>query len=118
MKRISLIQLLMLVGAIMLLSNDGVAADIQTLIQKGDERLQEITEANAKEDIAVYEAALKIDPENYEANWKTSKAYCLILDLKTAGLIEEKEEYKPLLKELGEKAEFSPTKLTSGIQKG
>lgn len=84
--------------------------EIKSLIQKGDQALQTVTEARCMEAIRSYGAALEMDPENYEANWKTSKAYCLILDLKTAGLIEEKEEYKPLLKDLGAKAEHHAEK--------
>ena len=112
MKKLIFIQIGILAGT--LLVSVGVAqaqtpesshAEVQALIQKADDGLQTITEAHCREAIHAYEAALKSDPKNYEANWKASRAYCLILDLKTAGLIEEKEEYKPLLKELGEKAE-------------
>lgn len=81
-------------------------AEIQSFIEKGDEELREITETNAREAVASYAEALKLDPQNYEANWKTSRAYNWILDLKTGGLIEEKDEYKPLLKGLGETAEL------------
>jgi len=112
MKRILSVPLWIWMGALVLWAGQAEAqapqrseVEIKSLIQKGDEQLQEITEAHCREALAEYEAALKIDPENYEANWKASRACCLILDLKTAGLIEEKEEYKPLLKEWGEKAE-------------
>ncbi len=111
MKKIILIPSLLISALVLLAGIAGAEelqnseAQIKSLIQKGDEQLTQITEANCKEAIQSYEAALKIDSDNYEANWKTSKAYCLILDLKTAGLIHEKEEYKPHLKELGAKAE-------------
>lgn len=94
------------------------SAEIKSLIQKGDNQLKEITEANSREAIKSYEAALKIDPDNYEANWKMSKAYCQILDLKTAGVIEEKEENKPILKELGTKAEYYADKAYAQNPKG
>ncbi len=124
-KKIVPISLWILIGALVLpvgmsqsQTPENSTAKIKSLIQKGDNQLKEITEANSREAIKSYEAALKIDPENYEANWKTSKAYCLILDLKTAGVIEEKEENKPLLKELGGKAEYYADKAYAQNPKG
>lgn len=115
-----------LLASVLFLASSGAAsqdladsqADIQPLIQQGDGALPEITEANCWKAIAAYEEGLKITPESYEANWKASKAYCLILDLRTAGLIEEKDEYKPFLKELGAKAEHYAEKAYAQNAKG
>jgi tetratricopeptide (TPR) repeat protein len=47
---------------------------------------------------------LKDEPNNYEILYKLSDAYIGIIDIKTAYLMEEKDEYKPILKNLGQKA--------------
>ena len=80
-------------------------AGVERLIRQGDEALEAVTEDNAAKAAAEYETALRLDPQNYEANWKAARAYCLILDFKTRILLTEKDEDKPALRELGEKAE-------------
>jgi tetratricopeptide (TPR) repeat protein len=82
------------------------SSSIQSLIQRGDELLKKPSEANALAAAKEYEKALKQDPQNYDANWKAAQAYCFALDFKTNGLIEEKDEFKPFLKEYGEKGEL------------
>ena len=82
------------------------AQEASPLIAKADQWLEPITEAGALQAIELYQQVLKENPDDYEANWKLARAYCSILDLKTKILVEEKEEYKPLLKELGSKAEY------------
>ncbi len=117
-----LIQLWIGVSAFVLFAGqaEGRASEVEmkSFIQKGDERLMPVTEAGCREAITEYDAALKTAPDHYEANWKIARAYCLILDIKTAGLIEEKEEYKPLLKEFGEKAESYAEKAYTVNPKG
>ena len=57
----------------------------------GDPKTVEKLEKAIKE----YEAALKIDPDNFDALWKAALAYVLIIDIKTDALIVEKDENKP-----------------------
>lgn len=91
---------------------------VQSFIQSGDQILSTVTEENAQKAIAEYEKALAAEPGNYDANWKIARAYCLILDFKTHALIEEKDEYKPFLRELGGKAEAHGAKAYAANPKG
>lgn len=59
------------------------------------------TVENSEKAIKEYELLLKDDPNNYEILYKLADAYICILDIKTAGFLEEKEEYKPMLKSMG-----------------
>ena len=59
---------------------------------------------NLEKAIKEYEAALKIDPNNFDALRKAALAYVLIIDIKTDALIFEKDENKPILKDMGKKA--------------
>ena len=91
---------------------------VRTWIDRGDARLATIHEENIRKAVTEYESALRLDPESYEANWKMARAYCLILDIKTNIMIEEKKEYKPFLKDLGEKAGFYGAKAYAANPKG
>jgi tetratricopeptide (TPR) repeat protein len=66
----------------------------------GDPKTVEKLEKAIKE----YETALKIDHDNFEALWKAALAYVLIIDIKTDALIVEKDENKPIMKDMGKKA--------------
>lgn len=61
---------------------------------------------NLEQAIKEYEFILQKEPDNFEALWKISKAYIDILGIKTSGLVVEKDEYIPLLKDLGKKADM------------
>lgn len=63
--------------------------------------LAEKTVENCEKAIKGYEALLTNDPKNFEILYKLANAYIYIIDIKTAALIEEKDEYKPILKKLG-----------------
>lgn len=78
--------------------------EIESLLRQGDARLTDITEANCRAALQSYESVLQIDSNHYEANWKAARALCLILNLQTSALIEEKAAYRPALIELGGKA--------------
>lgn len=51
-----------------------------------------------------YEAALEMDPNSFEALWKVADAYTYIMQIKSNGIIVEKDEYKPMFGKLGKKA--------------
>lgn len=59
---------------------------------------------NCKKAIEGYKLLLKDDPNNYEILYKLALAYCYIMDIKTHAFIEERDEFKPILKEYGETA--------------
>jgi len=69
-----------------------------------DALMVEKTVENSEKAIKGYELLLKDDPNNFEILYKLADAYVCILDIKTDGFLEEKEEYKPLLKTLGKSA--------------
>lgn len=69
-----------------------------------DALMVEKTVENCEKAIKGYELLLKDDPKNYEILYKLADAHVCILDIKTAGFMEEKDEYKPLLKNLGKTA--------------
>ncbi|MBD3271870.1 MAG: tetratricopeptide repeat protein [Elusimicrobia bacterium] len=54
-----------------------------------------------KKAIEEYQQVLSIDPENIEALCSIAHAYITIIEIKTHALIVEKDEYKPILKDLG-----------------
>jgi len=62
------------------------------------------TVENCKKAIEGYKLLLKDDPNNYEILYKLADAHTYLLDIKTDGFLEEKDEYKPLLKEYGSPA--------------
>jgi tetratricopeptide (TPR) repeat protein len=74
-------------------------------IQAGDELTKDPkTVKNLEKAVKEYETALKIDPNNFDALWKAALAYVSIIDIKTDALIVEKDENKPILKDMGKKA--------------
>lgn len=78
---------------------------VNLYIKTADALVEKMTEESLEKATEEYKKALKIDPESYEALWKIAQAYCYIIDIKTNILIIEKDEYKPILKELGKIAE-------------
>ncbi len=66
-----------------------------------EELMKNKTVENCEKAIEGYKALLKNDPNNYVILYKLALAYTGILDIKTVTLRVEKDEYKPLLKELG-----------------
>lgn len=80
-------------------------AALKTHIQAADALVEKMTVEDLEEAIKEYEKVLELDSENFEALWKIAQAYCYIIDIKTNILIIEKDEYKPILKELGKTAE-------------
>ena len=56
---------------------------------------------NSEAAIKGYEKLLSKDPDNPELLVRIGNAYITIIDIKTAALIEEKDEYKPILDKLG-----------------
>jgi tetratricopeptide (TPR) repeat protein len=69
-----------------------------------DKILETKTVENCEKAIKSYKELLKKDPDNYEILHRLAQAYVYIIDIKTSTLIEEKDEYKPILKELGKTA--------------
>lgn len=69
-----------------------------------DALMVEKTVENCEKAIKGYELLLKDDPNNFEILYKLADAYVCILDIKTDGFMVEKDEYKPLLKDLGKTA--------------
>ena len=69
-----------------------------------DELMKEKTVENSKKAVKGYELLLKKDPKNYELLCKIAKAYIAIVDTETSAMIEEKDEYKPVLEKYGQLA--------------
>jgi tetratricopeptide (TPR) repeat protein len=87
--------------------SSAVAADttVAAHIKAGDKLLADPKKVEKLEKaIKEYEAALKIDPNNLDALRKAALAYVSIIDIKTDALIVEKDENKPIMKDLGKKA--------------
>lgn len=66
-----------------------------------DELMKEKNIENSEKAIIGYEQLLKKNPRNPEILYKLANAYITIIDIKTAALIKEKDEYKPILDKLG-----------------
>jgi len=66
-----------------------------------DQLMQEKTIANCEKAIEGYEALLKKEPNNYALLNKTAKAYIALIDIKTSAMIEERDEFKPVLEKYG-----------------
>ncbi len=69
-----------------------------------DQLLEEITLPNCEKAIAGYKTLLQANPNSYEILYKLANTYIHIIELKTSALLVEKDEYKPLLKDLGKTA--------------
>ncbi|MFC2155961.1 tetratricopeptide repeat protein [Acidobacteriota bacterium] len=67
-----------------------------------DELMKVKTIANCENAIKGYKKLLKKDPNNYKLIYKIAKANIVIVDIKTSAMIDEKNEYKPVLKKYGE----------------
>lgn len=67
-----------------------------------DQLMENKTVENCEKAIKGYEALLKDDPNNYELLYKTANAYIGVIEIKTDSLMVEKDEYKPLLKKMGQ----------------
>jgi tetratricopeptide (TPR) repeat protein len=92
--------------------------EIDRMMEEGDALFENVSEENCLKAADLYRRATELEPENYEANWRAARAYVCLLDLKTESLIEEKEEYKPVLQELGSKAEFYGARAYAADPKG
>lgn len=66
-----------------------------------DKMIEVKTVENCEKAIKGYKELLKKEPANYEILYKLAQAYIYVIDIKTHSLMEEKSEYKPLLKEYG-----------------
>lgn len=66
-----------------------------------DALMENRTLKNSEEAIKGYERLLKKDSDNPELLVKIANAYITIIDIKTSALIEEKDEFKPILDKLG-----------------
>ena len=82
----------------------GIIVQGQESIEEIDKLMENKTVENCEKAIEGYKALLKNDPENYKILYKLANAYTAILDIKTEAVRVEKDEYKPLLKELGKLA--------------
>jgi tetratricopeptide (TPR) repeat protein len=67
-----------------------------------DELLSEKTIENCEKAVKQCELLLKNAPDNPEILYRLANSYIGIMDIKTSALIEEKDEFKPMLKKLGE----------------
>jgi len=66
-----------------------------------DKLMESRTVSCSERAIKGYEALLKKDPGNPELLCRIAYAYITIITIQTAGLIEERDEFKPVLKNLG-----------------
>lgn len=67
-----------------------------------DELMKVKTVANCEKAFKGYEKLIKKEPNNYQLLNKAAKAYIAIIDIKTSAMIDEKDEYKPVLAKYGE----------------
>lgn len=81
-----------------------VKGDDPVSLAELDELMKEKTVKNCEKAVKGYEILLKKEPNNYELLYKIAKAYIAIVDIKTGALIEEKDEYKPILAKSGKLA--------------
>lgn len=73
-------------------------------VETVDELMKEKSIENCQRAIKGYERLLRASPDNLELLVKLSDAYITIIDIKTHALIEEKDEYKPILSKYGKTA--------------
>jgi tetratricopeptide (TPR) repeat protein len=90
-------------GSIIIFSNEAPEST-EVSIDSVDQLMKVKTIENCEKAIKGYEVLLKKDPGNPEILYKLANAYIVIIDIKTAALIEEKNEYKPILEKMGKKA--------------
>jgi tetratricopeptide (TPR) repeat protein len=81
-------------------SGQDLAITMAALDRLMEDRSVESSERAAKG----YEALLKSDPDNPRLMARIAHAYVTIISIKTTALIEERDEFKPLLKTLGKAA--------------
>ena len=78
---------------------------LKETVARADRLMADKTVADLQKAIKELESVLEQYPDNYEALWRISRAYVDIIAIKTSALIEEREEFKPILSELGRKAD-------------
>jgi tetratricopeptide (TPR) repeat protein len=93
--------ILLLESKVFAVSIESSSATASGYIVAGDSLAAKDTEEGLGAAIKEYEKALQEDPENFDALWKISDAYNSLIEIKTGALIVEKDEYKPILYELG-----------------
>ena len=103
-KKMLLVSVLILIALFICIPVMGQEPDSKPTLAEVDALMVNKTVENSEKAIEGYELLLKDDPKNVEILYKLANAYVCILDIKTAGFMEEKDEYKPLLTDLGKKA--------------
>lgn len=103
-KKMLLVVVLLLFGLFFSIPVIGQEPGAKPTLAETDALMVNKTVENSEKAIKGYELLLKNDPNNVEILYKLANAYTVILDIKTAGFMEEKEEYKPLLKDLAKPA--------------
>ncbi|MDQ1352729.1 MAG: hypothetical protein QG657_3035 [Acidobacteriota bacterium] len=100
-KQIMMVVVFLLFGWFLSVPVTGQEPGAKPTLAEVDALMVDKTVENCEKAIKGYELLLKDDPKNYEILYKLADAYSVILDIKTAGFLEEKDEYKPILKSLG-----------------
>ena len=77
------------------------SAAVSPSLDELEKLMKNKTIENCEKAIEGYKALLEKDPDNYVILYKLANAYTTIMDIKTAAFRVEKDEYKPMLKELG-----------------
>lgn len=103
-KQIMLVVVFLLIGWFFSVPVHGQEPVAKPTLAEVDALMVEKTVENAEKAIKGYELLLKDEPNNVEILYKLADAYNCIMDIKTDGFLEEKEEYKPLLKSYGKTA--------------
>ena len=75
--------------------------EAEMTLDQVDKLMSEKTVENCEKAIKGYKILLNKKPNNYKILWKLANAYIAIMDIKTSALIEEKDEFKPMLRETG-----------------
>jgi tetratricopeptide (TPR) repeat protein len=88
----------------MFLFSDETSEPVEMTLVSLDELMKVKTVENSEKATKGYEMLLKKNHRNPEILYKLANAYIAIIDIKTAALIEEKNEYKPILDKLGKLA--------------
>lgn len=103
-KKVLLVVTFLLIGLSLCIPAIGQEPGSKPTLAEIDALMVNKTLENSEKAINGYELLLKDDPKNVEILYKLANAYVCVLDIKTAGFMEEKDEYKPLLTDLGKKA--------------